>query len=522
MSQAGALYRCVCGHDIPVKGKEPVACPTCGRLHHRPEGVELGAAETIVVSKSGRSGSGRSAAVGTRPGAESVALEAPADARPNLVGRGIDHFEVLEELGRGGMGTVYRALDRSLERYVALKVLDSAVALSQQDIVEAFTHEARTQARVSHPGIATIYYVGKFEGMTYFAMEIVPGRDLESWLDEGPLPFRQVVNAAVQVVQALKEAQARGVIHRDVKPGNIILSDSGRVKVTDFGLSKTEKGGLQITGARNITGTPYYIAPEQARGESTDFRTDIYSLGATVYHLAYGRPPFDGDNFMAVIAKHLGDPVRFPTSPPQDVPKALPIVIGRMMAKRPEERYASYEELEKALQELRPEAQTPSTVRRRITAALLDTMMLFIVASIFTMVVGLGATLLGRSIDQRSTAVQGVAWGVAAVLAIAGQANRGATAGKLFGRMRIARVDGFPVERWRLALRGICQFLVPLAGGAVSAAALLGLAPSANTVAAILLGTLAVSIVDFLWTLRSRDCRTFHDLALKTWVIDRT
>ncbi len=514
MIEVGALYRCVCGTDVPFREGETVVCPSCRRKHRHAPGKELGAADTLILSSRRTDTSWETPAVGTDTSV--ITAQGTGGDRPNLVGQVLDHFEVLEELGRGGMGTVYRALDRSLERYVALKVLNSEEALEKKDLVEAFTHEARTQARMNHPGITTIYYIGKFREMTYFAMEIVPGQNLESRMKDGHLPFREVISAGVQVVQALKEAKERGVIHRDIKPGNMILSSSGRVKITDFGLSKTEKGGLQITGARHITGTPYYIAPEQARGETTDFRADIYSLGATLYHLAYGMPPFEGEHFMAVISKHLSEPLKFPDSPPRDVPPGFPLVLERMMAKKPEERFQSYEELEQALLELRPEAQRVAALGRRAVAAFLDYAAVSIVAGF---IVGL-FTFLSES-EHLSSAFQMQAYGAAGLVCVLDQALRGTTMGKTFGKLRIARLDGRPIERWRLFVRGLFQFLPLIASGLSGLGNALGLGLRRGIGSYVVLSVVLFIAADFLWAARNRNKRTLHDLILGTWVLDK-
>ncbi|MEM7232319.1 MAG: serine/threonine-protein kinase, partial [Planctomycetota bacterium] len=270
-----------------------------------------------------------------------------------LIGSRLEHHEIIGLLGQGGMGCVYRARDVSLERDVALKVFSDKEILQSAELVDAFIHEARSQARINHPGIATIHYVGNVRGMPYFAMELVPGADLASQLeDESPPPFATVVDIGLQVTRALREAERNGVIHRDVKPGNIIVSKTGTAKLTDFGLSKTESGGVQITGSQKITGTPAYVSPEQARGERTDHRSDMYSLGATLFHVAYGRPPFAGETPLAVISKHLADPVEFPTSGGSGVPAQFQSLVARLMSKRPEERYSSYDELEAALEDV--------------------------------------------------------------------------------------------------------------------------------------------------------------------------
>lgn len=510
MSEAAALYRCVCGTDVPVQDGGVTECPRCGRKQRTAVGLAHPGAETVVLSGTTRKGGPEP------PQGEPGAPEAGA-RRPRLTGQVIDHYEILEELGRGGMGTVYRALDRSLERYVALKILDSEEARGNRQLIEAFVHEARTQARMNHPGIATIYYIGELNGMTYFAMEIIAGKDLESRLHDGRLPFREVIDVGIQVVQALKEAESRGVIHRDIKPGNIILGNSGRVKVTDFGLSKTEKGGLQITGSRQITGTPYYIAPEQARGETTDLRSDIYSLGATLFHLAYGSPPFEGDNFMSVISRHLSEPVRFPLSSPADVLPGFQYLIAKMLAKSPDDRFQSYEELERKLAELRPEALMVAALGRRALASLVDHAGIFLLGMALAMILNLAARGLAWVEPHPFYSLGATALGFSVF-----QALSESTVGKMFGKLRLTRIDGLRLRRRQLLLRGLAQFmnpagwtLIPLLGS------LFGWSWSQGTAAGYMLTLALLTLIDSAWALTNRNRRTLHDLIFKTWVLDR-
>ena len=514
MHEAKATFRCVCGSDIPIEGHETMVCSSCGRQHRPLEAEDPNASETVFLHRGATAEKALPAeSKSPRPGGSSGSSSVK---RPSLAGQTIDHFEVLEEIGHGGMGTVYRALDRSLERYVALKVIQSEEVLKNRDLVEAFTHEARAQARVNHPGVATIYYIGRFEDMTYFAMEIVPGVNLESKLVDGALPFGEVVEIGIQVVQALREAQDRGVIHRDIKPGNIIYSSSRRVKATDFGLSKTEGGGLQITGSQHITGTPSYVAPEQARGETTDFRTDIYSLGATLYHLAYGKPPFEGGNFMAVISKHMSEPLSFPKSPHKQIPPGFPLLLERMMAKDPKARFPTYDELEKALLDLRPESLIVAAFGRRAVAAMLDCAAVLIIIMGFSVPYSIVQGIVTGTVNQPSEAAMNLVASIVVGLLLGHQALRGITPGKRFARLRIARVDGRPLAKWRLAARGSLQFLL-LVAFAITAWVKVKIPSTLQVVLVVS----AVSALDHVWALTNRNRRTLHDLLLKTWVLDR-
>ena len=469
-------------------------CTECGRPYPHIDTNNPDFAQTLVLTS-----------------AKTAMAPRPQGEREDLVGKTLDHFEVLDELGSGGMGTVYRALDRSLERFVALKVLNGSEAIKQKRIIQAFTHEARAQARINHPGVATIYYVGHHGEMTYLAMELVPGISLEARIQQGALTFGEVISVGLQVVRALREANARGVVHRDIKPGNIMLTQNGRVTVTDFGLSKTEKGGLEITGSHSITGTPYYIAPEQARGSTTDFRADIYSLGATLYHLAFRKPPFDGSNFVEVIAKHLSDPLEFPPTFPDDVPEGFRFLIERMMAKEPRHRFKNYEKLERAVLELRPESLRVVRLPRRAIATVLD----FGAALLPTGVALILALVVARQLSDVDARIAGVVCSVALAFGLVYQCFQGTTAGKVFAKIRIARIDGRRLSRGRLLARGVAQFLplLLLCGFFLRTGGDVAWPQVASFV-------MSLFLIDHLWCLTNRNRRTLHDYMVKTWVVD--
>jgi uncharacterized RDD family membrane protein YckC len=501
MADTVALFRCVCGADIPfIRGRQ-VNCPRCGRRHN-PEAMGPASLDTVVLSKS---------RVAQAVPAAGVELPPEPEPRPSLIGQTFDHFQIIEELGQGGVGTVYRALDTSLERYVALKVLREE---GDPAAHETFVHEARAQARLNHPGIATIYFIGRRADIPYFAMEYVPGNNLEVRLRQGPLPPSETVRIGLQAVKALGEAHLHGITHRDIKPGNFIQTSTGVIKLTDFGLSKTEGGGLQITGRNSITGTPYYIAPEQARGESTDLRTDIYSLGAMLYHLAYGKPPFEGDNFLSVISKHLTSPVEFPARPPAGLPAGFPDVISRMMAKEPEKRFQDYEALERALRELLPESQVVAALYRRAGTVILDWTVLCLLILLAAGMVALAEETLKWN-KGWVNAVPEVTYWATLLASLAYQLIAGRTGGKQFAKIRIAAIRGGRPSRLKLLARWFFQWL-PLLALWVN-----DFAETRPTLVHVLLAAaIAFWAIDHLWALTNRRRRTLHDLLCGTWVLE--
>src|SRR5262245_47590907 len=207
-------------------------------------------------------------------------------------------YELEELVGVGGMSNVYRAHDRLLERMVALKLLHDRYS-TDEEYVERFRREARSAARLSHPGIVTVIDRGEQDGQQFIVFEHVPGETLKQRIErEGPLPVDVALELALQIGRALSFAHERGLIHRDVKPQNVLLNGDGRAKVTDFGIARVVDVDATTTGY--VVGTSHYIAPEQAKGERADAQSDVYGLGAVLYELLSGEVPFPGDNFVTV------------------------------------------------------------------------------------------------------------------------------------------------------------------------------------------------------------------------------
>ena len=251
-----------------------------------------------------------------------------------------DRYELEELVGSGGMSGVYRAHDRLLERSVALKILHEQFT-RDEDYVERFRREARAVAQLAHPNIVTVIDRGEQAGRQFIVFEYVDGLNLKELLDrEGPLPVSEAVGLALQVAAGLAFAHEQGLVHRDVKPQNVLLDGDGRAKVTDFGIARSlQVDGMTITGT--VMGTSNYIAPEQARGQPVDEQTDIYSLGCVLYELLAGEVPYDGDNFVTVAMRHVNDPLPSIRNVRPDVPPRLDAAIQRAMAKDPSDRFDS-------------------------------------------------------------------------------------------------------------------------------------------------------------------------------------
>ena len=256
-------------------------------------------------------------------------------------------YRIMRKLGSGGMADVYLAEDEELGRRVAIKILNDKYAPDDQ-FVERFRREAKNAAGLSHPNIVSIYDRGEAEGTYYIAMEYLDGRSLkELVVARGPLPIPDAIAATRQVLSALRFAHRKGVVHRDIKPHNVMADADGRLKVTDFGIARA--GVSQMTEAGSIIGTAQYLSPEQARGAPVDQRSDLYSIGIVLYEMLTGQVPFTGESPVEIAMKHLSDPPRPPSLLRTDIPPDLDMVVLRALAKNPEDRFQTAEEMDAEL-----------------------------------------------------------------------------------------------------------------------------------------------------------------------------
>ena len=278
---------------------------------------------------------------------ETVASGAAADlevVRDALAGE----YEVLEELGRGGMALVYRAVDRQLEREIALKVLPFTLAFDSE-FVERFQREARTAAQLEHPSIIPIYRVGRAGRVIYFVMKYLRGGSLSGVLQARTrLTPPEIRRLLIEAGSALAYAGQRGVVHRDIKPDNIMFDEFGHAVLTDFGIAKAVSG-QKLTGTGMSIGTPHYMSPEQARAQPLDVRSDVYSLGVVAFKALTGTVPYDGEDSFAIGYKHITEPIPTPAFGTPDE-RQLFEVIRRMLMKNPQDRFQTPEEMIVALQ----------------------------------------------------------------------------------------------------------------------------------------------------------------------------
>jgi eukaryotic-like serine/threonine-protein kinase len=303
-----------------------------------------------------------------RPAMEVVAKRMAADKKRSLIGQSLGHFSILSLLGAGGMGEVYQTQDTRLERLVALKILPAEVA-ADRDRMRRFVGEAKAAAALNHPNVATVYEIGEADGFCFIAMEYIEGQTLRQRMTGAAMEVNEALEVAIQTSSALAAAHQAGIVHRDIKPENIMLRQDGYVKVLDFGLAKlterrpsrasaltdsepsSEAGSSTPLGV--VMGTPFYMSPEQARGEEVDGRSDIFSLGTALYAMIAGRSPFASPTIVetfAAILRH--EPPGLATYRP-DIPSEFEKIVARALRKRPEERYQTAAELCHDLQSLK-------------------------------------------------------------------------------------------------------------------------------------------------------------------------
>ncbi len=281
---------------------------------------------------------------------------------PGLTGQSIGHYHIREQLGEGGMATVYKAYDTRLERDIALKVLRAEIfsPILLQQVLQRFERESKSLAKLSQPNIVNILDYGEYESMPYLVMEYLPGGTLKQKLGQ-PIPWQQAIHLLIPVADGLSYAHQHGIIHRDVKPANILLKETGVPVLTDFGIAKLLENvdGQTLTTSGVGIGTPEYMAPEQGMGsKNIDARADIYALGIVFYEMVTGRKPYMADTPMAVVLKQISDPLPHPTQFVPGLPEEVENVLFKALAKQPDDRYQDMTAMLAALESLLLEAPT--------------------------------------------------------------------------------------------------------------------------------------------------------------------
>ena len=410
------LYHCACGAQIVVDSKAGGVCDNCSKIispellpklieHDLGVTVELDD-DNFQVDQSFELPLGLSAPLDV-----AQFQQTDADLETQLQGKMFGHFKLIAPVGKGGMGQVYRALDTSLQRYVAVKLLRSgiegpaknglieketvgetdsagpeadsnpdaptpkatqgaAASKSPDKEIEKLLQEAVSQARVTHPNIVTIYYVGKQNGDPFLAMELVNGRPLSQSVAEGELGFDEIVSVALDITHALEFSYQLDIIHGDIKPSNVLITKNGTAKLSDFGMARRASNNEEKT----IGGTPNYIAPEILLGEKPSLQSDIYALGVTLFEMSFGKLPrtLTGRSIKRWIEIHDTAEIDYPATWPSRFPEQWKSILSRMLAKDPNDRYQTYESLLSDLRRIEPGSKVPARLLPRIFAAGID------------------------------------------------------------------------------------------------------------------------------------------------------
>ncbi|MEM9826969.1 MAG: protein kinase [Planctomycetota bacterium] len=526
-------YRCVCGADVSM---DKSVCPQCGRPIQW--GLMDASLTAAVLTGAAETDSGTM----VRQGGDAV-----------LTGRKIGHFELRERIGSGGMGDVYRALDTSLQRFVAVKVLrrrggsGSAVGAGSAgglgggagsrggSAIDEMLTEAVAQARLNHPNAVTIYFVGHDDDHPFLAMELLSGPTVRERLDQGPLPFDEVITLARQVVSALTQADAMGMTHSDVKPGNLLYCGPRQVKLGDFGLThiRSSDGG----GPTVVCGTPNYLAPELLDGVTPNLQSDLYALGVTLFEMTFARRPFDlvGSSLGEKLETHRHAEIEFPDRWPEDIPPAWQDVLRRLLAKDPSDRYGTYQELDVELASLKPLSAIAGGRIQRVLAFMFDQSILsisllpaLILSALVSSAFSIGETLIGMNEDDANLemvdglfgllfSILAVVLGLAPILLFTWvEAKTRRTPGRYLLQMDVVDRLGYPKPRRPMVQRSFLRNAVAWAAvlelllGTIG----LGFFEPMLTIVAMLLTVISTGLL-----LLTPSGQTVHDLLTKTRVV---
>ncbi len=445
-------YHCVCGSVFSIDLQHGGSCPTCQRLVSA-EAIQNANTATVSIDAIDAVQHTHHFEIG------------PGDGPSNQV---FGHFRLDCRLGGGGMGVVYRALDMSLQRYVAVKVIHQRDQGTDSRL-QAILREAVAQARLNHPNVVTIYYVGRQDDEPFLAMELLPGPTLsERLVSEGSIPYHEAIQVGIQVVSALQHAASFDIVHADIKPANLIGTGDGRIKLSDFGLSRVPSSQDRD---ESISGTPAYVAPELIDDGRVSIQSDMYALGVSLFELVFGRVPFKlvGTNVRERLETHKTAEIDFPTPWPSRVPREFRPLIERLMAKNPSDRFPDYNALLKELQGIEPVSTTPAGYAPRAMAYLVDQTMLLLCFSPFAAAIyainGMDAAGT-RSINLLTPIVAFASLMVPAIYLLA--IYRGwSSFGRYLFQLRIVEEHGLVPRREQLVprevLRNAFAWCIPLA-----------------------------------------------------------
>ena len=449
-SQSIRTYRCVCG-ELVATNEDQASCGSCGRSYDG-DFLKTAGADTISIDAD----------------LAPARVFAPSECDSNI-GTRLGHFKILSRIGTGGMGAVYHALDESLQRYVALKVIQSASGGSESADLDRLFQEARAQARVNHPHVVHVYFVGMESKTPFLAMELVSAGTVADRVREGPIAFDKIVSYAIQVTRALGCAAQYDIVHGDIKPSNVLVVDEQTVKLSDFGLARQISTKAESTS--KLSGTPDYMPPECTRGGRPDHRGDMYSLGVTLFQMTFGRLPYstaEGGDLSDQLRMHREAAVEFPERWPADLPEGWKWLLQRLLCKDPSSRPESFADLEADLRKLTPIDLPVANPLLRGLAWAIDGVLLaagLVVAQVLSTFFNAlpNPLLLTNGLGSLELGTLGVmlnfALGAGFLTAIAMlQTHWGNTTGKRFLQILIVDQHGLKPRRRDLAIRTLFQF----------------------------------------------------------------
>jgi hypothetical protein len=485
-----------CSRTLDYSGERPMFCSFCGSpLSDSKSSVKAHDPDAATVAPS------------TMPGAP---MPPKPPAPPYLGG-----YQLLRELGSGGMGTVYEAEENGTGRHVALKLIGTAFAGST-DAVERFRQEGRIASMLTHPRCVFVIKTDEEAGRPYIVMELMEGSSLKDLVERhGPMAPEDAIAKILDVIDGLQAAHRLEVIHRDMKPSNCFLENDGRVKVGDFGLAKSLVKESHLTKTGAFVGTPHFASPEQVRGETIDQQTDVYSTAATLYFLLTGRPPFWGSDPTATLARIVADPVPSLRDVRPELPAALDRVVRRALERDRSRRYADLQEFRQALLALTPARLTPLGLALRAPAFVLDVVVLWIVSY----VIGLGIASL-RSAAFETIIQQGMLAALFVIYFVVLEGAWGTSLGKGLLGLRVCSLRWLePPQLPSALIRTVVCYALPGLGLLIAAALQwsVGLSPWAGL--SLGWGWLVIGLVLLLVTMRPRNhYRGLHELASATRV----
>ncbi len=433
-----------CGRPLPLEAPQGL-CPRCL--------VKTGLGPTTLDTAE------RAAGTPATPPATRTPRSLPG------VGQRFGGYRIVRELGQGGMGAVYEAEHLESGRHVALKVLSHA--LDSAEARKRFLREGRLAASINHPNSVYVYGTEEIDGTPAISMELVPGGTLvERVLRDGPLPVTAAVDAILQIIAGLEAAQIIGILHRDIKPSNCFIDADGTVKIGDFGLSisTAARGDTALTVAGSFMGTPAFSSPEQLRGDELNVRSDMYSVGVTLFYLLTGRTPFHSDNMVQLLATVLEKPAPSPASLRPEIPGGLARAVLRCLQKQPGERFKNYDELRQALAPYTSAAPTPATLGLRFVAGVVDHCILLGSTTLFQFLLIADAATLMNAKTWQSPAYRAAAFGTIVlwlVVYAVGEGLWGASPAKALLGLRVVRLDRQRVGIGKALVRALIFVALP-------------------------------------------------------------